>query len=282
MKPDKKDIPKLHVIFRACDKVGAYNKEPRPFDLNKFDLACYSFHSLIISLRYAQMLSDTHITVIADNSSDKLVAFFERYHNQIAMNIDRMSEGNEGSLKRSFEIADQAHRHQVLYFCEDDYIHQPQAIDAALEALLSENSYLDISRKKTQKFIYSWYYSKLKKKPLVIHLPDYPDRYLPEFTRRVFIFRTENYTWRQISNTTYSILMKSSTFKKYRRVLFKSIPGANDNYLSRTMYGRRLFINQALCLSPLPGLASHMHQSTMTPGVDWQQSIEQIKKDMES
>jgi hypothetical protein len=46
------------------------------------------------------------------------------------------------------------------------------------------------------------------------------------------------------------------------------------------MYARFLFWRKTLCLSPIPGVASHMHESTMTPHIDWERWVEQYVIDL--
>jgi hypothetical protein len=50
----------------------------------------------------------------------------------------------------------------------------------------------------------------------------------------------------------------------------KASVGANDGYLSKALYGEKNFSGKILCLSPLPGLSTHMHTDTMTPLTDWE------------
>ena len=50
---------------------------------------------------------------------------------------------------------------------------------------------------------------------------------------------------------------------KFIDVFKKSSEGAQDGEFSK------IFGEKALCFSPIPGLASHMHQGTMEPYVLW-------------
>jgi len=88
--------------------------------------------------------------------------------------------------------------------------------------------------------------------------------------------------WRQISNTTHTILLKSSTIKKFKKHIKASSIGPSDSILSEKMYGRIFFKNKALCISPIAGLSTHMTEGVMTPFIDWQllcrENIDEMKK----
>jgi hypothetical protein len=50
----------------------------------------------------------------------------------------------------------------------------------------------------------------------------------------------------------------------------RSSRGADDDYLSHWVLERLPYRDRALCLSPIPGVATHMHETVMTPLVDWE------------
>ncbi|MFM7775254.1 MAG: hypothetical protein ACKO9V_10545, partial [Candidatus Kapaibacterium sp.] len=53
--------------------------------------------------------------------------------------------------------------------------------------------------------------------------------------------------------------------------------GANDRMLSRGLYGRLTFFGKALGVSPMPGLATHMHRDTMSPLTDWESIVDALR-----
>ena len=119
--------------------------------------------------------------------------------------------------------------------------------------------------------------------PLIIHSPDYPDRYEPAWKRQSFIFISKYCHWRQISNTTHTLLLQSKTIKRFEKQIKASAIRPSDSVLSEKVYGRILFKNKALCISPIHGLSTHMTYGVMTPFVDWelicQQNIDMMKKE---
>jgi len=122
----------------------------------------------------------------------------------------------------------------------------------------------------------------LKNKPLIIHPSDYPDRYDPPWKRFSYIFLSKYSHWRQISNTTHTFLLKSSTLKQFEKSIKSSSEGPSDSILSKKVYGRIFFKNKALCVSPIRGLSTHLTQGVMTPLVDWElichKNIEEMKQ----
>ena len=84
-----------------------------------------------------------------------------------------------------------------------------------------------------------------------------------------FIFLSKHCHWRQITNTTHTFLLKSSTIKKFEKYIKLSALGPSDAKLSEYVYGRIFFRNKAICLSPIKGLSTHMTEGVMTPLNDW-------------
>jgi hypothetical protein len=113
---------------------------------------------------------------------------------------------------------------------------------------------------------------------MVIHPTDYPDRYLFFRRKKSFVFIGNTCHWRQISNTTFTFLLQQETLIKYFSIFQKSISGANDGYLSQKLYGQSFFYGKAICISPIPGVASHMHIDTISPMVKWENRINEIRK----
>jgi len=107
-------------------------------------------------------------------------------------------------------------------------------------------------------------------------LYDYPDRYKPSKRFLTLLFLSKHCHWRHVHNTTFTFLTQTQSVERFHEILLKSSQGANDSYLSRNIFGKYNFRNRALCLSPIPGVATHMHQGTMTPTVEWEKVLDMI------
>ena len=77
-------------------------------------------------------------------------------------------------------------------------------------------------------------------------------------------------------------MLQSGTIKKFEKYIKASAVGPSDSKLSEKVYGRFIFKNKALCVSPIHGLSTHMTEGVMTPLVDWekicQNNIDQMKE----
>ena len=265
---------KYHILFRACDKVESVHKVDRPYGLNKTEIIKISFYSI-----YHAIQSEENVfTIIGDNLSNELLDFFRLFKN-ISVENNNFGSASQ-SLQRQIELALNVANDEWIYMCEDDYLHSPKVFKYISEFIENKEKYLKTSPKK--KNYMNKIIGDLSKIPLIIHTPDYPDRYMPPWKRLSFIFLSKYCHWRQITNTTHTILLKSSTIKKFEKHIKASSIGPSDSKLSEKMYGRIFFKNKALCVSPIKGLSTHMTEGVMTPLIDWElvckDYIDEMKK----
>jgi hypothetical protein len=251
------------IIFRTCDKVSAVNRLPRPFGLDKRSVIELCFQSLVTSLDGIPH----SIHVIADDISDGLRDFFR----QFPVTLSEGTFGNEGSIRASLELAKTFADADWVYLAEDDYLHTPQAF-LWIDDFIRNRDQILLTRPPSR--LGRWLLDDLRRRPevqpLVIHPADYPDRYLPHRRERAFIFLSQYCHWRQIWYTTFTFLAQASTFKQFAPLLVRFAAGADDDTLSRRLYARGHMRGKALCVSPIPGVATHMHEGVMTPLVDWE------------
>ncbi len=257
--------PTYHIIFRTCDVIQSLHNTPRPFGLDKRSLIKICFKSLIRSL---EGMSYT-ITIVGDRLSEELIEFFTNYQ----VTLVQGEFGNDQSLRKCIEIAMILPENDWVYFVEDDYLHTHEAFSWINDLIVNRDQY--ISKKALARRLRFWK-RRLDKTPIIIHTPDYPDRYLPKYLRFSMIFVSRYCHWRQITNTTFTFLLRGSSLRKYSKILFMSCAGANDGYLSRALFGGFFFWRKALCLSPIPGVSTHMHDGVMTPLVDWEKYVKEF------
>ncbi len=261
---------RYHIYFRTCDVVEAVHKAPRPFGLDKKTLIKICFISLLKSLRGY----DSAITVIGDRLSDEMREFFRGYPVELVTG----EYGNDASLRESLNRAYLLPDETWVYLCEDDYLHAPPAFLWIDDLIRFRKEYLqDKAFTRQTRFIRV----KLADKPLVIHTPDYPDRYKRKYLQFGLIFLSRYCHWRQVSNTTFTFMAQAKTLRQYRKILDRSTRGARDGYLSRNFYARTTFGGKALCLSPIPGISSHMHEGVMTPLVNWEEIYTDCRSEIE-
>ena len=253
---------KFNILFRACDKVESVHNASRVFGLNKIQTIKVCFYSMYQALQDNQY----QFTIIGDDLSTELLDFFNKFNDVI---IDNEKLGSAAkSLQKQIDMALSIPDDEWVYMCEDDYLHSPKAFKYISEFIENKKNYLKTSTKK--KNFMNRLIGDLSKIPLIIHTPDYPDRYMPPWRRLSFIFLSKYCHWRQITNTTHTILLKSRTIKQFEKHIKASSIGPSDSILSEKVYGRIFFKNKALCVSPVKGLSTHMTEGVMTPLIDWE------------
>jgi hypothetical protein len=264
---------KTNVIFRTCDKINAVHGSPRPFNLNKYTLIKICFLSLIKSLEGKQY----SIYIVADDISSELTNFFEKYPVTIIHGVF----GNDNSLRKCFEIAKNIPKEELIYFCEDDYLHKEDTFNHIIELFTNSQAILpgDITLKKLlrKRELTLLRIKRYFKKPEILVFPcDYPDRYDIRFLQKQYIYQTSKMHWRQVEDITFTFLLMSNSFKKHFTTINKAAEKANDRYLSKKLLGSRFFYNKLLALSPMPSLSCHMHSETMSNIVNWEAIVDEI------
>lgn len=263
-----------NILFRACDKIESVHKAKRPFGLNKLQTIKVSFYSIHKAFREF----DCNFKIIGDDLSKDLLNFFQEFEN---VDVENEFFGSASkSLQRQIDIAMKVPDDEWVYLCEDDYLHSPESIKFISEFIENKEIYLKTSPKK--KNYINKMIGDISKTPLIIHPPDYPDRYLPPWKRLSYIFLSKYCHWRQVTNSTHTFLLQSSTIKLFEKQIKESAIGPSDSKLSEKVYGRFSFRNKAICISPIKGLSSHMTEGVMSPLVDWQllceKYIDEMKK----
>jgi hypothetical protein len=257
-------VRKYFVVFRTCDVVQSLHGAPRPFGLSKLELIKVCFLSLYDALQAVPH----EIHVLGDRISDELQQFFRGYPVTVSVG----SYGNDASIRASFAMGMRRAPDDWVYVVEDDYLHQAHTFEYIDDLLANRDAIMRDARLEPQRrslWLENVAVRGLARRPLFIYPPDYPDRYLSGKRRFSLIFLSRHTHWRQVGNTTFTMMAQAATLVRYRRVIDRAADGARDGYLSRKLYGNLSFTGRGLCVSPMPGLATHMHESTMTPLVDW-------------
>ena len=263
---------KYKILFRACDKIESVHNAERPFNLSKQQIIKLSFYSIYKSISGY----DFNITIIGDELSKHMLNFFEDFKGVNVLN-DKLGSAAK-SLQKQINIALETPDNEWVYLCEDDYVHSENAFELITEFITNKKQYLKTSGKK--KNFVNRFIGDLSNIPLIIHPPDYPDRYEPQWKRFSFVFLSKYCHWRQITNTTHSILLMSNTVRQFEKYINESAILPSDSQLSEKVYGRLWFKNKALCVSPIPGLSTHMTKGVMTPFADWESVCEKYINEM--
>jgi hypothetical protein len=275
--------PKYNVVFRTTERQTrlsgtglAVLAVPRPFGLDARTLikACFlSMHEAVKPFPHS-------IHVLGDKLSDDLRNFFERFADRDPTITVRLEDCDSGeSIRQSLSIALSVPDGEWVYFCEDDYMHRPEAF-VWIDELIRSGA--EVLRFEPGRWFMKLLFRNAKKAPLIIHPADYPDRYLPANRQFSLVFLTRHNHWRQISTTTHTFMAEAGTIRRYQKVIRESSMPPRDFYLSRHMYSHVFFRGRGLCVSPIPGVATHMLERRMTPLVDWEnllhETLEKVTK----
>lgn len=249
---------KLNVIFRTCDVVNAVHGTDRPFGFTKEKLINYCFVSMLRSLKICEQKYDINhdFYIVGDRLHDKRMEWYKAHEPKLIIN-DEFTNGP--SIAKTFELAKDFDDEEWIYFCEDDYLHMDDTIDIIYEFIDNRDMHL-LSYKTCDLFI---------------HPVDYPDRYsrTEDLYEKWHIFISKYSHWRQIYNTTYTFLCQVKSFKKYFDIFMESAPNWNDSLFSKNVFRK----NDVICLSPMPSLACHMHEVSMSPFIDWLGVVNELR-----
>ena len=274
-------VKALDVIIRSCSSVNmlAQNKQ-RIFEKDKIDYTLRSINSILRSVNYAKNYHsnvDIKITVIDHNSSDEnLKKITDLLKNSslsfILLNLDlaefdkkikKTNEKNEtvnpnqisnmSNIYKSFLQSKASN--DLIYFVEDDYIHE---LDSIAEMLFTYERI-----------------SSLINKELVICPADYP--YLYTQAENTKIYLGEKSHWRKIDETLCTFLTSKQIVDKHW-----------EKFLSMCTFEHYPFesplheiYKEELCISPVPSIAIHCTNINsiygLSPNKDWKRIWDENK-----
>ena len=247
----------IKIIYRVCDIVNSLHgsldgsANPRPFNLSKKEVIKICCHSLSESLKKITEDYETHI--IGDRVSDETWDFVTSTLKPKSSFNSKQALRDSGSLLKCSDLAMQFEEEDFLYFVEDDYLHDSDFF------FLRLNDFINFANQNI-------------KIPWFIHPTDYPDQY-NRLLKRCYIFQTPSGYWREVPNTTH-------TFMCYKKFYMQFVDHFRDCHKEDGNDGKlsEIFQKEALCFSPLPGIATHMHKGTFSNYIDWDSEIKKIQK----
>lgn len=249
---------KFDILFRSCARVETFTGPPRFVGVPKGELLLRCLNSLVCSVNRCLQeyrAFDLSLTVLDDHSSEQVTSRIQTVLGTAQVPtrfLTLRGTGNGESLKENYEFA-REHCPDLIYFCEDDYLHDPGAITEMLQTydLLSPAF----------------------PNGLILHPYDCPDRYYSPYPHGQYpaqIYLGSTRYWRTLLHTTGTFVLSNRLLRAYY-----------DHYLAFTRYGLdptisednsvNLVYREIPCLSPLPSLAVHLqYVHTLSPYVDWQ------------
>ncbi len=241
LKPKNK-IEELHILFRSCTRVSI-SSSARPCNATKREVVFCSLQSLLDSITpvCTVHILDDHSPIEDVSVMKAMLTKFSGRHKFVTI----QQTGNGNSLEANYRYA-KDHNFKLMYFCEDDYLHLPEAIPSMLEF------YEEFSH------------------DCIIHPTDYLDRYTRDDLYPSLFFLGKDRHWRTIRHTTGTLLLSQRILQIYwdRYLGFAE-------YNKKTNGGEALTINRVyekeICVSPIPSLAAHFSsEPPMPPFQDWE------------
>ena len=265
----KRKIGNVLVILRTFtneNKLLSQNKK-RLFEKNKKEYTFRSLNSICKNIKLAKKEFKNlnfFIKIIDDNSKKDVLKVFKKIcnHKNVSYEISNLHLGKYKE-KMKFQnnkrmLAHNAHifqskefalrsNYDLLYFVEDDYIHENNAL---IETI----------------YTYQKFSSQLNEE-VILCPADYPYLYVDiEYTKNLIGFQKH---WRQVNQSLCTYLISKKTLKKYWSHYQDMFLNNYDPYEKPL---NRLY-KKIKCFSPMPSLALHLTNVNsiygLSPLKDW-------------
>ena len=274
-------IKSLDVFIRTCTSVNMLTQsKKRIFEKDKVEYTLRSINSILQSISYAKEYHskiDIRITVIDHNSSNESLKKIKNLLNssmtqfkllnlnisEFENKIKKINEKNEKTIPNQISNMSNIYKslmlskesEDLIYFVEDDYIHE---LDAFTEMLFAYERIASLTSNE-----------------LIICPTDYPYLYVQAENTNIYL--GEKYHWRKIDETLCTFLTSKQIVEKHW-----------DKFLSMCTFEHYPFesplheiYKQELCISPIPSIAIHCTNINsiygLSPNKDWKKMWDENK-----
>ena len=271
----------LDVIIRTCSSVNMLTQtKQRIFERDKIDYTLRSINSILKSINYAKNYHSKisiKITIVDHNSSEENLKKITDLLKNSSLNfklinldvtefekqIKTVNEKNEKVTSNQISNMSNIYKslllskmsEDLIYFVEDDYIHE---IDSITEMLFTYERIASLTNKE-----------------LVICPADYPYLYMQVENTKVYL--GEKYHWRKINETLCTFLTSKKIVDKHW-----------EKFLSMCTFEHYPFesplheiYKEELCMSPIPSIAIHCTNVNsifgLSPNKDWKKIWDENK-----
>jgi hypothetical protein len=275
-------VSALTVIFRSCTSVNMLTQnKKRLFDKNKSEYTFRSLNSIIKSLNQAKAALpkiEFDIIVIDHNSEKNDIEQMKKQLdksnlknsiislnvNEFVNNIKSINAKNEKVTENQISNMSNIHKsllvakdqcNDLVYFVEDDYLHQ---LDSIYEMI----------------FTYERISSQMNRE-LFICPTDYPYLYTKADTTNIFLGSSKH--WRKVEETLCTFLTSKIILQKYWKK-FISMCQFEHYPFEQPLHD---IYKSEYCLSPIPSLALHCTNINsvfgLSPNMNWKKIWEENK-----
>ena len=270
----------LTVIFRSCTNVNMLTQnKKRLFEQNKSEYTFRSLNSIIKSLDHARISFpkiELDIIIIDHRSKkedlDQIKKQLNKSNfknsiinlnvNEFLNNIEKINFKNEKVTENQISNMSNIHKslliaknqcNDLIYFVEDDYLHQLDAVNEMILAYERISSQLN--------------------KELILCPADYPYLYTKIDTTNIFLGANKH--WRKVDETLCTFLISKVLLQKYW-TKFISMCQFEHYPFEQPLHD---IYKSEYCLSPIPSLALHCTNINsifgLSPNVDWKEIWDQ-------
>jgi hypothetical protein len=269
-----RQINSLNVIFRFCTKVKILNQnKERIFAKEKYEYTLRSLNSILKSIQIAKdnfKYIDIKITAIDVGSEEiyveKIKDMIKNYNinfeyikleiNELKDFVDQNTSEDQKSMMsnvyKSLEVG-KIGNYDLLYFVEDDYIHEKDCLNEML-------------------FTYEKFASLIKDE-LILCPSDFPYLY-NKFDPTQIILGNKRH-WRVVEETLVTFLTSKKLLLKHWDT-FISMSKINHDPFEKPLH--EIYLKQ-YCLSPIPSLAMHCTNINsiygLSPVIEWKRLWDQ-------
>jgi hypothetical protein len=271
-----RQINSLNIIFRFCTKVKILNQnKERIFAKEKYEYTLRSLNSILKSIQIAKdnfKYIDIKITAIDVGSEEiyveKIRDMIKNYNinfeyikleiNELKDFVDQNTSEDQKSMMsnvyKSLEVG-KTGNYDLLYFVEDDYIHEKDCLNEML-------------------FTYEKFASLIKDE-LILCPSDFPYLY-NKFDPTQIILGNKRH-WRVVEETLVTFLTSKKLLLKHWDT-FISMSQINHDPFEKPLH--EIYLKQ-YCLSPIPSLAMHCTNINsiygLSPFMEWKRLWDENK-----
>tara|TARA_B100002019_G_C21251265_1_gene591263 strand:- start:244 stop:1269 length:1026 start_codon:yes stop_codon:yes gene_type:complete len=274
-------VKALDIIVRTCASVHMLTQSKnRIFEKEKIEYTTRTIRSLLKSANHDSLRENIKINfiIIDHNSSkeniEKIDAVFKIFKtnyklinldvSQFENEIEKINERGENVSKN--QMSNMANINQslleskksadLIYFVEDDYLHQKDSLSEMM-------------------FAYERISSQLNRE-IIMCPADYPYLYgKSEYTQN---FLGHNYHWQRVSETLCTFLTSKTMINKYWNNYIKMCKKEHAPF-EKPLHE---IYESELCISPIPSLAVHFTNINsifgLSPNIDWEKIWQENKE----
>lgn len=246
---------RLHTYYLHCKMNAVVQRGASPRDPWFSYEGCFK--------NFTSTMADTRLTLLIDGTPDNPTFIDNNEYEKVyftGAQPGRMDHGPQGypiawenmtnKIKSDID-AGIIGRDDLIYICEDDYIHVRNWHQCVMDLFQSHPEFLATT---------------------YVTLYDHPDKYIESIqpvkhyiTDKYRLYISNHRHWRQTPNGCGNFIVAAKLFNRDWEIMKVHYDGERSRLLGEA--GRQY-------LSPIPGVSSHMHRSFPSPIINWREQLD--------